>query len=46
MVIGSRKIFKPYFISYITSMDFETFLVVRADWTLLAVASTLADILR
>ena len=29
-----------------TSMDFETFLVVRADWTLLAVASTLADILR
>jgi len=29
-----------------TSIDLETFLVVTADWTLLAVASTLADILR
>ena len=29
-----------------TSIDLETFLVVTADWTLLAVASNLADILR
>merc|ERR1719504_120938 len=28
------------------SIDLETFLVVTADWTLLAVASILADILR
>ena len=29
-----------------TSIDLETFFVVTADWTLLAVASILADILR